>query len=127
MMETDEITKLDEIRALTKTYLKTLKPDKKGGGIYTTEIRVFSYAELSLVAFNMLKACILALNQDDLKISKTVRNNSIDVPLILEIVAQLFPLAEMEFLDEVRDMLAEDRIKKTILIPKEDWLWEVSL
>jgi hypothetical protein len=42
------------------------------------------------------------------EISKTVKNTSINVAVVLEIVAQLLPLDEIEFLDEIDQILIAD-------------------
>jgi hypothetical protein len=76
--------------------------------MYTAEIRVLNYYELAYVISNMLKLCILALDQEAPEISKTVKNTSINVAVVLEIVAQLLPLDEIEFLDEIDQILIAD-------------------
>ena len=76
--------------------------------MYTAEIRVLNYFELAYVISNMLKLCILALDQEAPEISNTVKNTSIKVGVVLEIVTQLLPIDEIEFLDEIHQMLIAD-------------------
>ncbi len=107
-METNEIKNLENIRKSSIRYFKTLKPVTDKTDMYTAEIRVLNYCELAYVISNMLKLCILALDQEAPKISKTVKNPSINVAVVLEIVAQLLPMDEIEFLDEIDQMLTAD-------------------
>ncbi|MCV2486254.1 hypothetical protein OD917_15055 [Flavobacterium sp. SH_e] len=53
------------------------------------------------VVTDMLKLCILALEQDALKISETNKSKSINVDLILDTVLQLISMDEFEFLSEM--------------------------
>ena len=107
-METNEIKNLEKIRKLSVRYFNTLKPVADRKDIYTAEIRVLNYFELTYVVSNLLKLCILALDQEAPEISKTVKNTSINVGVVLEIVAQLLPLDEIEFLDEMHQILIDD-------------------
>ncbi|TRX30893.1 hypothetical protein FNW52_19460 [Flavobacterium sp. ZT3R18] len=107
-METNEIKNLEDIRESSVRYFKTLKPVTNKTDMYTAEIRVSDYCELAYVISNMLKLCILALDQEAPEISNTVKNTSINVGVVLEIVAQLLPLDEIEFLDEMHQMLIID-------------------
>lgn len=107
-MEENEIINLDKIRKLSVRYFNTLKPVTDRKDIYTAEIRVLNYFELTYVVSNLLKLCILALDQEAPEISKTVKNTSINVGVVLEIIAQLLPLDEIEFLDEMHQILIDD-------------------
>ncbi|MNX81796.1 hypothetical protein D3C86_1134930 [compost metagenome] len=100
-METDEINKLETIKRLTANCLSTLKPTADKSGIHTAEIRVYDYYELASVIKNLLKLCIVAVDQDAAEIPITVKNQSIDVGLILGIALQLFPSDEFELLNEI--------------------------
>jgi hypothetical protein len=107
-METNEIKKLENIRKLSVRYFNTLKPVTDKTDMYTAKIRVLNYCELAYVISNMLKLCILALDQEAPEISKTVKNQSVNVGIVLEIVAQLLPLDEIELLDEMHQILSKD-------------------
>lgn len=107
-MEENEIKNLEKIRKLSGRYFNTLKPVTGRKDIYSAEIRVLNYFELTYVVSNMLKLCILALDQEAPEISKTVKNTSINVGVVLEIIAQLLPLDEIEFLDEIHQMFIKD-------------------
>jgi hypothetical protein len=76
--------------------------------MHIAEIRVLNYCELAYIISNMLKLCMLVLDQEAPKISETIKNPSINVASVLEIVAQLLPLDEIKLLDEMHQMLSTD-------------------
>jgi len=98
-METAEIEKVNYLKKQSAQYLNILKSAEKG---YNAEINVLNYSELGCVITNMLKLCILALENDNYK--KPV----IDVGLVLEQALQLFPTDEMELLDIINEMLTKE-------------------
>jgi hypothetical protein len=100
-MEIDEIKNLETIKRLTSSCLRTLKPATDKSGIHTAEIRVYDYYELAAIIRNLLKLCIVALDDDGAEIPDTIKNQSIDVGLILGIALQLFPIDEFELLNEI--------------------------
>lgn len=97
-METNEIKKLAYLKKLADRYLSTLKPIDATLETNAAQIKLVNYYELGCVITNMLKMCILALDQE------AHNNQSINVSLILEKVLEMFPLDELEFLSEIRDM-----------------------
>lgn len=101
----NEIKNLEDIKKLTTGFLNTLKPAKDEKDCYTAEVKVLDYYELGCVITNMLKLCILALEHDEHKISETRKDQSINVALMLEVVLQLFPLDEFEFLSEIKQLV----------------------
>lgn len=96
--------KSEDFRQLIDRYFMTIKPinDKRDG--YAVEIKVLGYCELSCIISNMIKLCALALDDEALEISKGGKDSSIDIALLLKVVTQLFPLDEIEFLDEINKM-----------------------
>lgn len=100
-MEKNEIETLETIKRLAASRLNTLKPVGDKSGIHTAEIRVYDYYELAAVIRNLLKLCIVALDQDGAEVPSTIKNQSIDVGLILGIALQLFPIDEFELLNEI--------------------------
>ncbi|WP_428232119.1 hypothetical protein [Flavobacterium sp.] len=107
-METNEIKNLNNLRKLIAPYFNTLKPANDTTEIYTAQIKLVNYYELGCVITNMIKLCVLALEQDAHKISGTGKNPSINVALILEIALQMFPMDEFELLSEINEMLISD-------------------
>jgi hypothetical protein len=108
-MKTDENINEEQIRELVNRYFKTLKSIDDKTEFDIAQIRMEGYSELSYTIFNMLKLCILALDQEAPRISRTVKNPSVDVGVVLKIVAQLLPMDEIEFLDEIKDLVMEDQ------------------
>jgi hypothetical protein len=108
MMEVKEIDKPEDFRQLITRYFTTIKPTNDKTDSHTAEIKVSNYCELSYVISNMLKLCILALDHEALGISKTAKDSSIDIALILKVVTQLLPMDEIEFLDEINKMVIAD-------------------
>ena len=106
-MEAKEIKDLQYLRKLMSQYLNTLKGPNDKTGFYTAEIKLINYSELGCVITNMLKLCILALDSEAQEISKTIKDTSINVALILEVVMQLFPVDEFELLSEINELLIE--------------------
>ncbi|EJG00318.1 hypothetical protein [Flavobacterium sp. F52] len=98
-METAEIEKVNYLKKQSAQYLNILKSAEKG---YNAEINVLNYSELGCVITNMLKLCILALENDNYK------KPLIDVGLLLEQALQLFPTDEMELLDIINEMRTKE-------------------
>lgn len=94
-----EINELDYIKKQSAQYLNILKLAEKG---YNAEINVLNYSELGCVITNMIKLCILALENDNYK------KPLIDVGLVLEQALHLFPTDEMELLDIINEMLVKE-------------------
>ena len=107
-MEAKEIKDLEYLKKLMSLYLNTLKMSANNTEYYIAEIKLLLYGELGCVIANMLKLCILALNSEAQEISKRIKNPSVDVALILEVVLQLFPVDEFELLSEINELLIED-------------------
>jgi len=105
-MQTSEIKNLDYLRNLTAQYFTALKPSNGKTEANVAQIKFANYYELGCTIKEMLKLCILAQDHNSHKISET--NKAIDIALILEMVLEMFPLDEFEFLNEISEMLAAD-------------------
>jgi len=77
--------------------------------MYSAEIRVYDYYELVSIIKNLIKLCIIALDQDSAEVPRTIENQYIDVGLILGIALQLFPVDEFELLNEIADLFSENK------------------
>lgn len=108
-MKTNENKDLEYIKRLADGYLNTLKPTNGSTGLYTANIKLSNYSELGCVISNMLKLCVLALNQDEYRISETVQPSLIDVGLVLEVALQLFPNDEFDLLSEINQVLISNK------------------
>jgi hypothetical protein len=108
MTKTDEMEKMEAIRKKINSCLRTLKPTGDKNGLYTAEIRVSNYFELAEIVRNLMKLCIVALDQDSAEIPCTIESRTIDVGQILGIALQLFPIDEFELLNEMSTLFPED-------------------
>lgn len=106
-METNEIKNLDQLKKLIASHLNILNPSDKND-LYTFKIEVFDYAELGCIITNLLKMCILAVDQEAHKVSEINKIQPINVVMILEMILQMFPLDEFELLSEINLMYAAD-------------------
>ncbi len=111
-MEPNEIKTSDRLKKLTSLYFRTLKPANDQTKMNIAQISFLNYAELGYVIVDMLKMCILALEQDAHKTSETNKSEAINVSLILETIVELIPLHEFEFLSEINYLLSQDSITK---------------
>ncbi|WP_166919275.1 hypothetical protein [Flavobacterium poyangense] len=107
-METNEIKNLENLRKLTTQYFSTLNQTNNKTGGHITQIKLSDYNELGYTITNMLKLCVLALDQDRHQISEAENDSTINVALVLEIVLQLFPVDEFEFLSEISQIQIGD-------------------
>lgn len=105
-METNESKNLERLKELTTLYFRTLKPANDNSKMQIAQIKVLNYFELGCLISDLLKLCILALNNDMQNIEKK-KSESINVGLILETVLSIFPLDEMEFLGYVGEVVGE--------------------
>jgi hypothetical protein len=118
-METDGVKDIEAIKRLTNMFLRTLKPVGDKSGLYAAEIRVFDFLELASIIRNLIKLCIVALDQDGAEVPITIKNQSIDVGLILGIALQLFPIDEFELLNEISILFPADSRKEDENIIKD--------
>lgn len=99
----------ESLRVIMKRTFKTLQAVKNDkNNVYKVEVKVSNYYEMVYTSSNILKLCILALGPEAPEFPVTVKDKSIDIAAVLEIVLQLLPLQEIEFLDEMNELLKED-------------------
>ena len=103
-MEKSEFENEEKFKKLMRYYFETLKSANKENEHYVAKVRFSSYYELGCAINEMLKLCILGVDNDVHKISETDIRTTINLSLILEVVHQLFPLDAFEFLDEIDEM-----------------------
>lgn len=104
-METNEIEKLENLKKIIGKYFNSSKSDNKSE-FYTAQIKI-NYYELGCVITNMLKMCILTIDNEGHIMSST-NKNVVNVSLILEMILEMFPLNEFELLGEISEIVAED-------------------
>lgn len=93
-MEMNE--ELEKFKNLAFQYLNTLKPISVEKNRYEVKIELTSYTELSCMITQILKSCILALEQN--------ANQDTDIALMLEMALQLLPVDEFELLDRINEL-----------------------
>ncbi|WP_255373749.1 hypothetical protein [[Flexibacter] sp. ATCC 35103] len=106
IMGIHEIKQNENLKKIIAPYFNTLKRDDKSE-LYTAQIKMLDYYELGCVITNMLKMCVLTLDQDKQKILDT-NKSSINVALILEMVLEMFPLEEFELLSKINQLVITD-------------------
>ncbi|MEG2101303.1 MAG: hypothetical protein RRY99_07325 [Flavobacterium sp.] len=94
IMAVKETKSLEEIRQ----YFSVLKRSSDNDEGSKTEIKFSTYYELGCMINNMLRLCILGLDND--------KDSSINIGLILEHIIELFPLDEFELLDKINQQFA---------------------
>lgn len=107
-METTETKNLDILKKLAARSFQTLKPAPDNSKAYIAQVKFSNYVELGGLITDLLKLCILALDEDTNKIAEKNITEPVNVGLILETVLQLFPLEEMEFLSDVGEVVSGD-------------------
>jgi len=107
-METTEIKKLEHLKQLIARHHNINNKATAEKKMCTTHINLLNYYELGCIITEMLKLCILALDQQAHQISETRKTPPINVSLILETVLEIFPLGELELLSEITEMMNSD-------------------
>lgn len=107
-MKTNEIKKLVRLKKLTAKYCNTLTRSADKGGTHTAQIKVLNYYELGCTITEIIKLCIVALEQDAHQTSTTIKYSPINVALVLEMVLEMFPLDEFELITEINEVLTGD-------------------
>ncbi|WP_289666017.1 hypothetical protein [Flavobacterium panacagri] len=103
-MKANETETLQKLQQLTAMYFTTLKPTNESNS-YTVQFKVVNYLELGCLITDLLKLCILALDNDMHNFSKKDNSAAINVSLVLETILHLFPMDEMEFLGFVGEVV----------------------
>ena len=107
-MEPNEIQNLERLKNLYFLYFQSVNPRDNKTKTNVAEIKFANYFELGCVITDMLKLCVLSLDHDSSNISEINKSKSVNVSLILEIVLDMFPLHEFEFLSEMNRVFNED-------------------
>lgn len=105
-METNEMKTLSRLKQLTAKYCNKLTAYKTG--THTAQIKLLNYYELGCTITEIIKLCIVALEQEAHQTSTTIKYSPINVVLVLEMVLEMFPLDEFELITEINEMLGGD-------------------
>ncbi|MGE6353262.1 hypothetical protein ACQKCJ_05225 [Flavobacterium sp. NPDC079362] len=103
-METNEIEKLENLKKIIEKYFNNPRSDRSE--FYTPQIKI-NYYELGCMITNMLKMCVLTIDNEGHIMSST-NKNAVNVSLVLEMVLDMFPLNEFELLGEISEIVIGD-------------------
>lgn len=99
-------TILKKLNKIKKENLYHLTPQKnKKGKYYTGTFQVQSHLELMCLITNLLKVCILALEENECVDNEQILQPNYNVNEVLRHILQLIPFQEQEFIDQVVDLL----------------------
>ncbi|TPG35408.1 hypothetical protein [Flavobacterium pectinovorum] len=104
-MEINETKKLENLEKIIGKYFNNPKSATKSE-FYTAQIKI-NYYELGCVITNMIKMCILTIDNEGHIISST-NKKAVNVSLMLEMVLEMFPLNEFEMLGEINEIFIGD-------------------
>jgi len=103
----------DELEELATRHFKRLQPDPKKEGVYTATIKFIGYADLMCFVTDLIKLSITSYidNEDNGygEDSGSIVNSKVNIANILEIVIQLLPMHEAEYLDILTELFFEHR------------------
>lgn len=103
-MNPNEIEKLENLNKLITRYFNS---GNIVSDVYTPKINI-NYYEVGFVITNLIKMCILTLNNDGHTWSST-NKKPVDVALVLEMVLEMFPLNEFELLADINQLFVDDK------------------
>jgi len=97
------LRKLNKIKEENLIHL-TPKMSKKGRS-YTGTFKVSSHLELMCLITNLIKVCILALEENECLGDEQILQPKYSVNEVLRHILQLIPFQEHEFIDQVLELL----------------------
>ena len=104
----NEESLIGQLKELEKMYFHALKPYIPEKGLYSTELITEGYCETSFMISNLIKVCIVALENEYIP-TRIVPQLHHNVSEVLGYILDLIPHDEMEFLDKVRKLLSEQK------------------
>lgn len=96
--------KLIKLEYLVNKHFRLLKPYENRDGIFKMELTTEGYLDTAFIITNLLKVCILAMYTDDYP-QRLIPQPEHNVQEVLKLVLELIPMAEMELLDNLRDLV----------------------
>jgi len=97
---------LNRLRELEWKYCGTLEPSQQREGYYSLKLINGGYQETMLMITNLIKVCMMAIEYPHGS-SKWLQEPDIAIADTIGHILDLMPYDEMEFLDEVRQLLSE--------------------
>lgn len=101
-------TKIEQIKAKADWLLAGMKAHPNREGVWQVTVNFSGYAALYGTVQDLMKLCTVALLTEEPYVSSTVGNPNIDLANIMELAIQLMPNDVPEFLDGVKELLAEE-------------------
>lgn len=108
----NEASLVEQLKEMEKMYFHALKPYLPEKGLYGTELITEGYCETSFMISNLIKVCIVALENEYIP-TRIVPQLHHNVSEVLGYIIDLIPHDEMEFLDKVRKLLSEQKTTTT--------------
>ena len=108
----NEASLIGQLKELEKMYFHALKPYIPEKGLYSTELITEGYCETSFIISNLIKVCIVALENEYIP-TRIVPQPHHNVSEVLGYILDLIPHDEMEFLDKARKLLSEQKTTTT--------------
>ena len=102
-MKTKTTLDLSQLDLPLESYFSSLSPSKHS--LRVAQIPMNDYRDLLFKIESLLNVCILALDNENAANHSHIPQPDVNVQAVLEMAAQLLPLAEAEFLDGVREKL----------------------
>ncbi|MEO1485865.1 MAG: hypothetical protein AAFU57_08960 [Bacteroidota bacterium] len=99
-MKTKNTLDLSQLDLPLESYFSSLSPTKRG--CKAAQLPMKDYRDLLFKIESLLNVCILALDNENAANHSHIPQPDVNVQAVLEMAAQLLPLAEAEFLDGVR-------------------------
>lgn len=97
---------LNRLRELEWKYCGTLEPSQQREGHYSLKLYNGGYQETMLMITNLMKVCMMAIEYPHVP-TKWLQEPDIVIADTIGHILDLMPYDEMEFLDEVRQLLSE--------------------
>lgn len=111
---------LDEFMHYVSSHFKMLKQDENSSATPILEVKVLGYSKRIGLACNLIKMCAYVAQPHARGSTDQLEDPRIDISSVLELALELISQTELEVLDEIHQMLMEDRENKMELITKNE-------
>ncbi|WP_421801041.1 HEPN domain-containing protein [Flagellimonas sp.] len=108
----NEPSLFSQLKELEKEHFFALKPYIPEKGLYSIDLITEGYGETSFMISNLIKVCITALETENFS-TRAVPQPHRNISEVLGYILNLIPHDEMEFLDNVRKLLSEQKTTTT--------------
>ena len=106
---------INKLLELKQHHMMHLTPDtSRKGKCYKGTYRVDSYLDLMFLIINLIKVCIVALEENEQLCDLEVPNPKYNVMEVLRFVTQLIPSEELALVDKLSELLEELELEKKL-------------